>query len=306
MEYPSSSREKGVGYWAVPGTPVDTSGFLNSGSRNLIPDDPFFTFTDIMNFDSYPGLCSSPVGTDQLLGSYIPPSHQSMPYCPVDALAMTEQTPFSFSDRGGGLGGSFGYGDYTQVENYQADTTQENDSSRAKQISVPDTANALIPRLLARSLDEKMLKVLSLFKESSGGGILAQVWVPIKHGDQFFLSTLEQPYLLDKMLEGYREVSRAFTFSAEGKPGSYPGLPGRVFISRVPEWTSNVMYYNHSEYLRVKHAVNHNVRGSIALPVFDSDENSCSAVLELITMKEKPNFDIEMEKVCTALQVTFF
>ncbi|KAK4805057.1 hypothetical protein SAY86_004874 [Trapa natans] len=302
MEYPNSSKGKGIGYWAAPGTPVDTSGFFDNGSRNLISDDPHVTFTDIMNFDFYPELYSSPLGTDQFLGSYIPPSFQSVPYCPIDPLPLTEQTPFSISDRGGGGGGSFGYGDYAQVEDYQVDTTKEDDSSRDKQISVPDMVNPLIPQPLVWSLDEKMLKVLSLFKESSGGGILAQVWVPIKCGDQFFLSTYEQPYLLDNMLEGYREVSRAFTFSAEEKPGSYPGLPGRVFISGIPEWTSNVIYYNHSEYLRVEHAVDHNIRGSIALPVYASDKSSCCAVLELVTMKEKPNFDMEMEKVCVALQ----
>ncbi|MCI53324.1 protein NLP8-like, partial [Trifolium medium] len=46
------------------------------------------------------------------------------------------------------------------------------------------------------------------------------------------------------MLAGYREVSRTFTFSTEGKPGFLPGLLGCVFISKVPEWTSNVGYYN--------------------------------------------------------------
>ena len=66
----------------------------------------------------------------------------------------------------------------------------------------------MIPRPLSMSVDEKMLKALSLFKASSGGGILAQVWVPMRLGDQHILSTCEQPYLLDEMLAGYREISR--------------------------------------------------------------------------------------------------
>ncbi|OWM74857.1 hypothetical protein CDL15_Pgr004624 [Punica granatum] len=303
MEYPFSSKEKGMGYWIAPGAPVDGSGLFDYGPRNPLPDDPFGNFTDIMNFDSYPGLHNSPMGADQILTSYTLPSYPSAPYASPDAMALSDHTPLSsFSDQGGGLGSSSGYRENVQIENSQVDPPEENDSSRARQIGFPDGVNPLIPQPLARSLDEKMLKALSMFKEFSGGGILAQVWVPIRHGDQFYLSTCEQPYLLDKVLEGYREVSRAFTFSAEGKPGSYPGLPGRVFMSRVPEWTSNVIYYNHSEYLRVKHAVEHNIRGCIALPVFDSNEISCCAVLELVTMKEKPNFDSEMEKVCTALQ----
>uniref|UniRef100_A0A7N2MTP8 NLP1-9 GAF domain-containing protein n=1 Tax=Quercus lobata TaxID=97700 RepID=A0A7N2MTP8_QUELO len=117
-----------------------------------------------------------------------------------------------------------------------------------------------------------MLKALSLFKASSSGGILAQVWVPMRRGDR---------------------TSRS---------GSFLGLPGRVFISEVPEWTSNVSYYNKIGYLRADHAAHHEVRGSIAVPVFDSPEMSCCAVLELVTTKENSNFNAELETVCNALQ----
>ena len=106
-------------------------------------------------------------------------------------------------------------------------------------------------------------------------------------------------------LAGYREVSRAFTFSAEGKTQSCPGLPARVFISHVPEWTSNVGYYNKTEYLRLEHARNHEIRGSIALPISDVHSQVPCAVLELVTTKEKPNFDRELEIVSQALQVDF-
>ncbi|EPS66211.1 hypothetical protein M569_08564, partial [Genlisea aurea] len=155
------------------------------------------------------------------------------------------------------------------------------------------------------SLAEKMLSALNLLKEDAGGGILLQLWVPVKNGNQYVLSTSEQPYLLDQTLSGYREVSRSFTFSAESKPGSFLGLPGRVFVSKIPEWTSNLMYYNKAEYLRVQHAAEHKVRGSIALPVFelDSIDSSCCAVLELVTLKEKPNFDLEIGNVHRVLQV---
>lgn len=163
----------------------------------------------------------------------------------------------------------------------------------------------MIPRSPSQPLAERMLRALAMFKESSAAGILAQVWIPMKNGDQYVLSTCEQPYLLDQVLSGYREVSRKFTFDTEIKPGAIPGLPGRVFSSRIPEWTSNVLYYKEAEYLRVQYAVNHEVRGSIALPVFEDDacETPCCAVLELVTMKEKRNFDLEMDHVCQALQV---
>ncbi|CAI9762898.1 unnamed protein product [Fraxinus pennsylvanica] len=114
-------------------------------------------------------------------------------------------------------------------------------------------------------------------------------------------STNFSPFDGLNFIENY---SLGVSMAEESKPGSFPGLPDRVFTSKIPEWTSNVMYYNKAEYLQVQHAIHHEVRGSIALPVFedDSHEASCCAVLELVTMKEKPNFDSEMENVCSAIQ----
>ncbi|KAG0499828.1 hypothetical protein HPP92_004519 [Vanilla planifolia] len=149
---------------------------------------------------------------------------------------------------------------------------------------------------------ERMLRALSCLKDSLGGGVLAQVWVPIKHGETLVLSTWDQPFLLDQVLSGYREISREFTFSVKDTPGLFPGVPGRVFISGFPEWTSNVIYYNKFEYLRSDYAVSHKVQGSLAVPVFDPFKGSCCAVLEIVTMKEKLSFDAEMKNVCQALQ----
>jgi hypothetical protein len=67
-----------------------------------------------------------------------------------------------------------------------------------------------------------------------------------------------------------------------------------VFISKIPEWTSSLIYYSKPEYFRAKHASDHEVRGSFAL-IFDPDEMSCCAVLELVSVKEKPDFNSEMK-----------
>lgn len=314
MEYPFSSREKGTGYWASP--KVQMEGVpLDGGTRHSISEESFNNIAELVNFDTYAGWCSSPSTTDQLFMSNVLSPLQSMPtsYMPFDALNFTEQNTAAFAVSDGDVvGSSYSGGDKMMFQhmNTQLDFLVDSaggDYSGAKMGSgyfQQNIGNYGIPRPLSQTLAEKMLKALSLFKESSRSGILAQVWVPIKHGDQYILSTCEQPYLLDQMLAGYREVSRAFTFSAEVKPGSFPGLPGRVFISKTPEWTSNVVYYNKTEYLRVQHAVKHGVRGSIALPIFEDDplEMSCCAVLELVTTKEKPDFDLEMETVCHALQ----
>lgn len=41
------------------------------------------------------------------------------------------------------------------------------------------------------SLAERMMHALWLFKESSAGGTLAQVWAPVRQGDEYVLSTCE-------------------------------------------------------------------------------------------------------------------
>ncbi|GLT34909.1 hypothetical protein SLA2020_093970 [Shorea laevis] len=317
MDCPFSSKEKGFAYWGSPRAQMEGLAQYDGAMRNLSSEDPF-SISELMNFDTYTGWCNSPAVTDQMFASFGLLSPQSMPQASIDPLNITEQNSAAFAEGGGALSGiasPYSCGDRMVFQQTDTDfgslldNRDANDSSvtqnlnNYQQSSIPDFANCMISRPIGRpSLDEKMLRALSLFKESSGGGILAQVWTPIKQGDQLILTTSEQPYLLDQMLSGYREISRAYTFSAEVKPGSFPGLPGRVFMSRVPEWTSNVSYYKQAEYLRVVHAINHNVQGCIALPVFEPTDMACCAVLELVTVKEKPNFDSEIENVCHALQ----
>lgn len=285
MENPSSSRDKG---FCFPEIPVEE---MDGWVKNLISEEDMFSSSstsELMNFESFASWCNSPSATDILFSQY----------------GLSTCTPF------GGLEGSYA-GEKRPVQEmssqfYCLSDTEKTSGKRSKgnnqTSSLSGAVDCSVPRSLNHSLDEKMLKALSLFMEFSGEGILAQFWTPIKTGDQYMLSTCDQAYLLDSRLSGYREVSRRFTFSAEANQGSYPGLPGRVFISGVPEWTSNVMYYKTAEYLRMKHALDNEVRGSIAIPVLEAS-GSCCTVLELVTCREKPNFDVEMDSVCRALQV---
>ncbi|KAI4373988.1 hypothetical protein MLD38_012039 [Melastoma candidum] len=315
MEKPMSPNDKGMkGCSSAPDLLSEATVSFDNGIRSSPLDDPFGDFADFLNFDAYSGLYSGPSTSEQALTTFLLPSFPSVPSGQMGVLGLEEHASTSFTERTGTTGSAYGCGDRSNVQpmdsgllKYQGrgevdGAAPEAEVYAARGISPSGLADSMIPMPLPWSLDERMLRALSLFKESSGGGILLQVWVPMKHGDQLVLSTREKPYLLDKMLEGYREVSRGFTFSAVAKPGTFPGLPGRVFMSKIPEWTSNVIYYSNSEYLRVRHAVHYNVRGSIALPIFNPSERSCCAVLELVTMKEKPNFDSEIEKVSLALQ----
>lgn len=314
MEYSFAPKEKGNSIWGSSCPQSDIPMAVDSEAMNSTEHHHFVNMSEMMNLDSFGGWCNNLSTNEQLLASY---AYSSMPsnYTCYDQLSFAEQSnstfPMNDSDCStlNVFGSPLDYVDKIVFAHKDAQLSpplgslEDNDCS-SKQENMFMLSQNRVPRSLGQSLPERMLRALSLFKESSGGGILAQVWVPIRSGDHHILSTCEQPYLLDKMLLGYREVSRSYTFSVEQKPGSFPGLPGRVFISKLPEWTSNVSYYSSAEYLRVKHALDHEVRGSVALPIFNSDESSCVAVLELVTVREKSNFDLEMESVCRALEVS--
>ncbi|VYS55405.1 unnamed protein product [Arabidopsis thaliana] len=315
MENPFASREKGFGnYSDFPTEQMDgLSSNFGSGVRNLISDDMFNPSSELMNFDSLAAWCNSPSATDILFAQYGLSNSQPMPFGAFTSFHVADPKATSLTRSFYDLESSY-YGEErssAQEMNSQFHRSSDSDELSGKRrkvvnqkIGFPNVLNCTIPRSLSHSLDEKMLKALSLFMESSGSGegILAQVWTPIKTGDQYLLSTCDQAYLLDPRFSQYREVSRKFTFAAEANQCSFPGLPGRVFISGVPEWTSNVMYYKTDEYLRMKHAIDNEVRGSIAIPILEASGTSCCAVMELVTSKEKPNFDMEMDSVCRALQ----
>lgn len=319
MEYPFPSKERvGGGSWASPRAQMDCGSSWDGCSRPASLED---SFQELLTFDGYAGWCHSPnATTDQMFASCASSPLNSC-YAPFDGLNFGEQsTEAAFHGINSEIVQNC-FNDQDKVMYFEELGTRSNSSTRCleevdqavkkgkgcrQQNTTIDAGNSMVPRSPSQPLAEKMLRALSLFKESAGEGILAQVWVPVRTGEHYILSTSEQPYLLDHVLSGYREVSRAFTFGAEVKSGSFLGLPGRVFASRIPEWTSNVLYYNRAEYLRVHHARDHEVRGSIALPVFNGDplDLSCCAVLELVTVKEKVNFDLEMENVCQALKVS--
>ncbi|KAI3700344.1 hypothetical protein L2E82_44970 [Cichorium intybus] len=298
MEFPSPSKDKPIGFWASPRPQMDNPTSMDGFTR---PDDPFNSISELMNFDTYAGWCTSPSAADQMLASFA----LSAGYSPYDYTNFTEQVKSTFLPSDGEITGERVAFPTTDTQfTLPVNPSDENGNSCQQKNIQDNVSNTIYRSPIGRTLAEKMLKALSLFKDSSGSGILAQVWVPIKEGDKYILSTCEQPYLLDQMLAGYREVSRGFTFSAEVKPGGFLGLPGRVFSSKVPEWTSNVTHYSKGEYLRKDHALSHEVRGSIAVPIFEDDsyDKSCCAVLELVTMKEKSDFNVEMDHVCRALE----
>ncbi|XP_061350964.1 protein NLP7-like [Gastrolobium bilobum] len=154
-------------------------------------------------------------------------------------------------------------------------------------------------------IKERMTQALRYFKELTDQNVLAQIWAPVRNGNRYALTTSGQPFVLDPHSNGlhqYRTVSLLYMFSVDGENNEILGLPGRVFQQKIPEWTPNVQYYSSKEYPRLNHAQHYNVRGSLALPVFEPPGKSCVAVLELIMTSQKINYAPEVDKVCKALE----
>lgn len=155
-------------------------------------------------------------------------------------------------------------------------------------------------------IKERMTQALRFFKDSTESHVLAQVWAPVKNGGRCVLTTSGQPFVLDPKSNGlyqYRMVSLMYVFSVDGETNGVLGLPGRVFRQKLPEWTPNVQYYSSEEFPRLNHALHYNVRGTLALPVFEPSGQNCIGVLELIMTSQKINYAPEVDKVCKALEV---
>ncbi|KAK9072110.1 hypothetical protein SSX86_008542 [Deinandra increscens subsp. villosa] len=152
---------------------------------------------------------------------------------------------------------------------------------------------------------ERMTMALRYFIESGyQKHVLAQVWAPVKKRDCYVLTTSGQPFVLDPNCNGlhqYRMASLMYIFSL-GEPDGVLDLPARVFKHRLPEWTPNVQYYSDKEYQRLNHALSYDVRGTLALPVFEPSGQACVGVLELILTSQKINYALEVDKVCRALE----
>ncbi|CAL9173012.1 unnamed protein product [Musa hybrid cultivar] len=172
--------------------------------------------------------------------------------------------------------------------------------------SAPGTSWWIQPRESNFSVKEKFMQALNYIKENQReGDALVQLWVPVKRGDQLILTTYSQPFLLNRKCEklvNYREVSVNYQFSTEENSGKALGLPGRVFLGGLPEWTPDVRLFSSYEYPRVDYAQRLDIRGSIALPVFDQGNRSCLGVVEVVMTTQKINYTYELQNICSALQ----
>jgi hypothetical protein len=138
---------------------------------------------------------------------------------------------------------------------------------------------------------------------------LIQIWLPVEKEGKKVLATIDQPYFVNpscKSLASYRNVSVAYHFQVEGDAKFSVGFPGRVFLEKLPEWTPDVRLFRSEEYPRRDHAVQHNIRGSLALPLFKQGSETCLGIVEIVTTTEKITYRPELEDIRKALKVCSF
>ncbi|KAL3514867.1 hypothetical protein ACH5RR_027584 [Cinchona calisaya] len=156
------------------------------------------------------------------------------------------------------------------------------------------------------SVMDRLIKALGYIKDWSGDkNALIQIWVPVNKGGRRVLTTNNQPFSLDRScpsLACYRDVSVNYQFPTEEDSVESVGLPGRVFMGKVPEWTPDVRLFGRDEYPRVGHAQQYDVRGTLAVPIFEQGSRNCLGVVEVVLTTQKINYRPELDSVCKALQ----
>lgn len=161
---------------------------------------------------------------------------------------------------------------------------------------------------LGPSIMEKLIRALKWIKQFNWNkDMLIQIWVPVPRGDRPILSANNLPFSLDSGSENlarYREISEGFQFSAEEDSKELvPGLPGRVFRDKVPEWTPDVRFFRSDEYPRVEHAREFDICGTLAVPIFEQGSRTCLGVIEVVMTTQQINYVPQLESVCKALEV---
>ncbi|OWM70575.1 protein NLP4 [Punica granatum] len=158
----------------------------------------------------------------------------------------------------------------------------------------------------ATSVMDRLIKALGYIQDfTKDKDVLIQLWVPVNRGGKQVLTTSEQPFSLNSSsgrLLSYRDVSVHYEFSAEKDSKEMVGMPGRVFLGKVPEWTPDVRFFRSDEYARVDHAQQFDVRGTLALPVFEQSSRTCLGVIEIVMTTQKIKYRPEIESVCKALE----
>ncbi|KAF5783614.1 putative GAF-like domain superfamily protein [Helianthus annuus] len=133
--------------------------------------------------------------------------------------------------------------------------------------------------------------------------ISVQFWAAVVFGSQIVLTTCGQPFgftMSTNEFWSYRVACLDHNSYVDCNKRVCIGLPGRVFLSMIPEWTNDVEKYNDKHYPQLQDAKRSKIQGSFSMPVIK--DGKCIGVLEFAITNKRENFTHEMDEVRTALQ----
>lgn len=184
---------------------------------------------------------------------------------------------------------------------------KEEEALREKEEASSSPSSSLL------GLKERVACAMGHLQEMMGEKeLLIQLWVPVERGSRRVLSTEEQPYSLNPLSQSqrqsrnlalYRDISAGYSFAAEAGSEQLVGLPGRVFMRRIPEWTPDVRFFKSEEYPRIGYARRYQVRASLALPLFQGPRGNCVGVMEMVTTHHSLEYASQLHSISHALQV---
>ncbi|GKC86876.1 hypothetical protein Tco_1147525, partial [Tanacetum coccineum] len=139
------------------------------------------------------------------------------------------------------------------------------------------------------------MKLLSFRKEH----VLVQFWLPHVVGKHRSLTNIDQPSgvgVIDERLLLYMKISKRNVHVVDDESEEEDIDPiARVFTRELPEWTCDVTHYLPKYFPQQASAICCDLRGYLALPVFDS--TTYVGVIEILTSLEYLEFAHEIWKV---------
>ena len=131
--------------------------------------------------------------------------------------------------------------------------------------------NKLIPAITrAVNIDQAMEEVVRIICVSTNW-ILGEIWAPHDHG--LFLRWKAAWPISDHELVKFIEFSRSFIFA----PGE--GMPGRIWLTKKPEWEDDVSKTSESSFLKAKFAEESGIKAAFGFPVLDSQNNVIAVII---------------------------
>ncbi len=154
-------------------------------------------------------------------------------------------------------------------ENYQL-VSRISDIGREERGEYSALLNKMIPAVIGAISAEQAMKEIIKTICSSTRWVLGEIWMP---HNKLFLKLRFSWSTRNHELEKFVQYSQGFIFA----PGE--GIPGRIWLSKKPEWGENVSEMPISTFLRTKFAKEAGLKAAFGFPILDSNDNVFAVIV---------------------------